>query len=164
MPFSLLSVATQAIGSYLYIDDAQAVPSNYVECNGQAISRISFAAYFALVGTKYGVGDGSTTFNVPDFRGRYSLGRGQGTGLTNRVSGTGGGEETHILALAELTAHAHVQTRFSITPVSGVNLATDTNTGTQVNAVTNTSTQGSGTGHNTMAPFLCGGMFCVKVQ
>ena len=50
------------------------VPSGYLECYGQAISRITYAELFAVTGITYGVGDGSTTFNLPDFRGRPLMG------------------------------------------------------------------------------------------
>lgn len=52
-------------------------PSGWVLCNGVAISRSSFSGLFTAIGTVYGVGDGSTTFNVPDFRGRMAVGAGK---------------------------------------------------------------------------------------
>src|SRR5207302_10745680 len=58
----------------------------------------------------YGVGDGSTTFALPDFRGRVPVGAGQGTSLTNRVLGASGGEEAHVLTAAELASHTHAET------------------------------------------------------
>jgi microcystin-dependent protein len=61
----------------------------------------------ALVVAPYGVGDGNTTFNLPDFRGRTPIGAGQGTGLTNRIRGQKLGEENHLLSVAELASHAH---------------------------------------------------------
>ncbi len=50
------------------------VPTGYLECNGAAVSRTTFAALFAAIGTTYGAGDGSTTFNVPDLRGEFVRG------------------------------------------------------------------------------------------
>jgi len=50
------------------------VPTGYLECYGQAISRVTYAELFAVISTTYGVGDGSTTFNLPDFRGRPLMG------------------------------------------------------------------------------------------
>jgi len=46
------------------------IPSGFLECNGQAVSRTTYSALFAIIGTNYGTGDGSTTFNVPDLAGR----------------------------------------------------------------------------------------------
>ena len=50
------------------------VPSGYLECDGSAISRTTYSALFALVGTTFGAGDGSTTFNIPDLRGEFVRG------------------------------------------------------------------------------------------
>ena len=52
------------------------VPEGYLECNGQEVSRTEYAALFEKIGTKYGSGDGSTTFNVPDLRGEFIRGAG----------------------------------------------------------------------------------------
>lgn len=56
-------------------------PVGWLECNGQAVSRATYAALFAAVGVTHGAGDGSTTFNVPDLRGRCPVGTGTGAGL-----------------------------------------------------------------------------------
>ena len=53
-------------------------PVNWLLCRGQAVSRTTYAALFAVHGTRFGAGDGSTTFNMPDFRGRYPIGFNQG--------------------------------------------------------------------------------------
>lgn len=57
------------------------VPSGWLECDGTAKSRTVYAALFAKIGTAYGVGDGSTTFNVPDLRGRFVRGWDHGAGV-----------------------------------------------------------------------------------
>lgn len=54
-------------------------PTGFLLCDGSAVSRTTYAALFALVSTSYGIGDGSTTFNVPDIRGRSIIGVGTGT-------------------------------------------------------------------------------------
>ena len=56
------------------------VPSGYLECNGAAVSRTTFAALFAIIGTQYGSGNGSTTFNIPDLRGEFIRGFDNGKG------------------------------------------------------------------------------------
>lgn len=71
-------------------------------CDGQETSRTEKADLFALLGTNFGEGDGSTTFNVPDMRGRVPGVVGQGDGLTNRVLGNLIGAEQHILTQQEL--------------------------------------------------------------
>lgn len=73
-------------------------PAGHLLCNGAAVSRTTYADLFAVIGTTYGAGDGSTTFNVPDMRGRFPLGKAaSGTGST--LGGTGGAiDHTHGLA------------------------------------------------------------------
>ena len=83
------------------------VPGSWHLCDGAAVSRTIYPELFALVGSTYGAGDGSTTFNLPDMRSRFALGAGQGTGLTNRVLAATGGEETHVISVAEMPAHNH---------------------------------------------------------
>jgi microcystin-dependent protein len=85
-------------------------PTYWLNCDGSPQSRTTYAALYALVGTTYGAGDGVTTFNLPDLRGRVGLGIGQGSGLTNRVLAAIGGEENHVLVTAELAAHVHTIT------------------------------------------------------
>ena len=57
------------------------IPSGYLECNGTAVNRSTFAALFALIGTQYGAGNGSTTFNLPDLRGEFVRGFDNGRGV-----------------------------------------------------------------------------------
>jgi microcystin-dependent protein len=82
-------------------------PAGWLLCDGSAVSRQTYAGLFAVLGTTWGAGDGSTTFNLPDIRGRAPIGAGQGSGLTNRALGQTGGTETHALTIAELPAHTH---------------------------------------------------------
>lgn len=56
------------------------IPSGYLECNGAAVSRTTYAALFAIIGTQYGAGDGSSTFNIPDLRGEFVRGYDHGRG------------------------------------------------------------------------------------
>tara|TARA_R100000697_G_scaffold5344_1_gene10698 strand:+ start:3918 stop:5033 length:1116 start_codon:yes stop_codon:yes gene_type:complete len=57
------------------------VPTGYLECNGAAVDRTTFAALFAVIGTQYGTGNGSTTFNLPDLRGEFVRGFDNGRGV-----------------------------------------------------------------------------------
>lgn len=78
-------------------------------CDGSAISRTTYADLFTALGTTHGAGNGTSTFNVPDLRGRFVVASGSGTGLTSRTLGANGGAETHTLTAAEsgVPAHSH---------------------------------------------------------
>ena len=81
-------------------------PSGYLLCNGAAVSRTTYAALFSAIGTNYGVGDGSTTFNVPNLQGRVPVGYSSADAEFN-VRGETGGAKTHTLASNEIPAHVH---------------------------------------------------------
>ena len=81
-------------------------PVGFAFCDGQTLAIAQNDALFALIGTTYG-GDGQTTFNLPDLRGRIPVHAGQGPGLSNYVLGQSGGSETVTLTAPQLPAHAH---------------------------------------------------------
>jgi microcystin-dependent protein len=83
-----------------------AAPSGWLECNGQAVSRTTYARLFTAIGTTFGAGDSSTTFNVPDGRGRVKAGFNSGDTDFNAVGDTGG-HKTHTLTTSQLPSHAH---------------------------------------------------------
>lgn len=76
-------------------------------CDGSAVSRLSYSVLFSVIGTTYGAGDGVSTFNLPDLRGRVAMGSGQGTGLSLRSVGERLGEERHTLTAGEMPRHQH---------------------------------------------------------
>jgi microcystin-dependent protein len=75
---------------------------NWLICDGRAISRTQYSNLFTAIGSAFGSGDGSTTFNIPDLRGRVAGAIGQGSGLTNRTLGNNLGTETHTLSSSEV--------------------------------------------------------------
>jgi microcystin-dependent protein len=78
-------------------------PSDWMLCQGQALLRADYAALFAVLGTKYGDGDGSgAEFNLPDTRFRVTVGSD-----ATRALGAAGGVEKHALSLAEAPVHSH---------------------------------------------------------
>lgn len=94
-------------------------PTGWLLCFGQAVSRTTNSRLFAAIGTTYGTGDGSTTFNLPDLRGRVAAGEDDmggtaanrlttgGSGVNGVALGAAGGAETHTLSTSQLPAHNH---------------------------------------------------------
>lgn len=97
-------------------------PGGWLLCHGQAVSRATYANLFAVIGTVFGVGDGSTTFNVPDMRGRVAAGKdnmggvaasrltatGTGNpGVDGSVLGAVGGADRHVITETQMPLHAH---------------------------------------------------------
>jgi len=82
-------------------------PPEWLLCDGSAVDRTLYSQLFAVISTTYGAGDGSTTFNLPDLRGRTVIGSGQGSGLSDRLLGQTVGAETHTLSNSEMPSHSH---------------------------------------------------------
>ena len=90
-------------------------PNGYLLCYGQLVSRTTYSALFAAIGITYGAGDGVTTFQLPDLRGRVisgfdAMGGNAASRLTSigNTLGSAGGSETHTLTESELAAHRHL--------------------------------------------------------
>jgi microcystin-dependent protein len=81
-------------------------PQGYLFAAGQILSISSNTAVFSLVGTTYG-GNGTSTFALPDLRGRAPIGQGQGPGLSNYVLGQAGGTESVTITQDQMPAHSH---------------------------------------------------------
>ena len=145
---------------------ASVAPSGYVLCNGTAISRSTYSDLFGVVGTKYGVGDGSSTFNVPDTRGRFLAGWDAGTSVLTSVTvsmitgasiGNTGGTQAVALAVAQIPSHQHHMwvsgsgsEEGSETGVAGFSSQTDWGA---ISSVSTGSTGGSGS-HSNIPPSL----------
>ena len=151
-------------------------PSGYLLCDGAAVSRTTYAALFAVLGITFGAGNGATTFNLPDLRGRAPIGSGTGdaAGATAHALGSKTGTETHTLVEAELASHTHAITdpEHSHSPNLGDGFLTDVAAGGDLTVPTAGSTArsevatapeatgitidaaGSGTPHNNMQPSL----------
>lgn len=94
-------------------------PSGWLLCYGQAVSRTTYADLFTAIGTTYGTGDGSTTFNMPDLRGRVAAGKDDmggssasritsgGSGIAGSTLGATGGTQTHTLTAGQMPSHTH---------------------------------------------------------
>jgi microcystin-dependent protein len=158
-------------------------PSGFLLCDGSAVSRTTYATLFGVIGTTFGSGDGSTTFNVPDLRGRVPAGKdNMGGSAASRLTsttmtpdgntlGASGGEQTHTLTIAELASHGHdvrgttngiYNTTVGLKDNNCINIQGDDNAnGGTSGLVTNNSASnpyvgstGSGTAHNNVQPTL----------
>ncbi len=171
------------VGGMMPYIGSTAPNSNFVIPIGQAISRTTYATLFALTSTTYGIGDGTTTFNVPDLRGRTTFqidsgGSGKitvaGGNSDGTVLGGTGGAQNHTMTTAEMPAHSHTFTGSALAPHSHTTGATNSSVsysgsggnnsptfGTTATssdsagtpAGTNSST-GGGTAHTIMPPYI----------
>ena len=143
----------------MYAGATTDVPTGWLLCNGAAVSRTTYAQLFAVLDTEYGTGDGSTTFNVPDFVTTNKFPR----AATNDAGrGTTGGESTHILTEAELATHSHSHTHTynRSSGTSGGIFSTPNSSGGYNNGSSSENTgndatsAGSGTAHENKPPFI----------
>lgn len=88
------------LAGFIQMYGAASAPTGWLLCNGAAVSRSTYATLFALIGTTYGAGDGSSTFNVPDMRDKFPV----GSGSTYALNATGGS------ANSTLPSHTHAIT------------------------------------------------------
>jgi len=152
----------------MYAGATTDVPTGWLLCNGAAVSRTTYAQLFAVLDTEYGVGDGSGTFNLPDFVTTNKFPR----AATNDAGrGTTGGSDSVTLTTAQMPSHSH-----SISPnphghtinlqgtnaspgVSGLNTSpfsnvTSQSSHTPATASLSNSSTGSGNSHENKPPFI----------
>ena len=159
-----ISIAQPLIGEIKAYAGSTA-PDGWLICDGSEISRATYAELFDVIGTTYGSGNGTTTFNIPDLAGKMPLGQSSGHAL-----GSSAGAETVTLTTSEMPSHTHVQNQHRHRAFKYTAGAIQTGTAavrvwdegnTQGNSVaytnyetpTNQNTGGGGA-HNNMPPFL----------
>ena len=138
-------------------------PENFMFADGSAISRTTYATLFSIIGTTYGNGDGSTTFNLPDKRERVSVMYKDSStmGTTDASFGTlgaKGGEDTHTLVDNE------IPTGFVTNVTAGNSKTWDVaKTSNSVTSITQTKNTSGGQAHNNLQPyFVCNYIIRVK--
>ena len=151
-------------------------PRQWMLCQGQLLSISQYSALFSLIGTTYG-GDGTSTFALPNLQSRVAMGQGNGAGLTSRVIGQTGGQETVTLTVNQIPGHMHalsgtttVAAAGGQTPGSGVTLGTPSASGGNLYVVDDGSTPpptaeslppascsqaGNSMPHDNIMPVLC---------
>lgn len=152
------------IGAVLGYGGASA-PAKWLLCDGAAVSRATYSRLFGLMGTSFGTGDGSTTFNLPDFRGRFALGKDNlGGSSADRVTaaeadtiGQASGSESHTLTTAQMPSHTHNLRNSAIIFTTGQNVVGPDAGGNSSESI------GGGGAHNNMPPYQTVN-YIVKVQ
>jgi microcystin-dependent protein len=122
------------------------LPDGWLWCNGAAISRTEYDDLFGVIGTTFGNGDGSTTFNLPSLNDKFPVGEGGSLNI-----GDTGGEAEHTLSVAEMPTHNH--TEGIATPVM-INGGLEAPAASSIPSVASTSSTGGGLPHNNLPPYL----------
>ncbi len=147
----------------------ETAPVGWLECNGAAISRTTYSALFSIIGTTHGAGNGSTTFNIPDYRGRFLRGWDHSLGLdpdaasrTNRGDGVSG-DHVGTKQADQYESHAHQNQSLgsanNVTTSAGIDDAAYIDDAAFTNAL-NTNVSGG----NETRPVNINVMFCIKYR
>jgi microcystin-dependent protein len=147
-----------------------AAPQGWAFCDGQLLSVTQYNGLFNLIGFSYG-GDCESMFALPDFRGRFPIHKGQGTGLTPRNLGDSSGLENVVLAQSQMPSHHHhinassvegtqpspqgTYPAYVIDPNSGSPMHTYSGTPNTTMNVAAVTPSGGNQPHDNMPPFLC---------
>jgi len=135
--------STSAISGQILMWPTASAPSGYLLCNGNAVSRTTYAGLYSVIGTTFGTGDGTTTFNLPNYQDRFPIGSGT---IASSIGATGGSKDAVVVSHTHSISdpgHAHtIQVNNSgtsygggpVIPGSGQTYSTDTAfTGISVN-------------------------------
>jgi len=158
------SLPTGAIVQYA----GSSAPTGYLLCNGAAVSRTTYASLYTVIGTTYGTGDGSTTFNLPNLKDKFVLGKGS----TYATLAATGGAATHTLTTSEMPTHLHYNGLADNEVVGFIYGGTTTGVpGSATSSITTedtsrtyqgiTSSVGGSSAHNNMPPYIVLN-YCIK--
>lgn len=133
-------------------------PSEWLFCDGSAVSRTTYADLFDVIGTTYGSGDGSTTFNLPNLKGNVPVGLNSSDSSFDTLGETGG-EKTHTLIVNEIPSHNHQSPKngyFVEDGGSGNNMYTQSGGSFATKSSMDSYTQNTGGGqaHNNLQPYI----------
>lgn len=126
------------------------IPENWLLCDGSAVSRTDYAILFSVIGTTYGVGDGSTTFNLPNLKGKVAVGK-DTTQTEFDMLGETGGEKKHTLTIDEMPSHNHGW-KWSTHATQGTGEWSSDGSGSVADDVI--ANTGGGQPHNILQPYI----------
>jgi microcystin-dependent protein len=126
-------------------------PTGWLLADGSAVSRTTYATLFGVISTTYGSGNGTTTFNVPDLKGKIPVGY-SSTETEFDALGETGGAKTHALTEAELAAHTHTIVTYNPGTAGSQGVSGAFNTSSPGSKTSNST--GSGTAHNNLQPYV----------
>lgn len=132
------------------------IPSGWLLCDGRAVSRTEYAELFKVIGTKHGSGNGSTTFNLPNPKGRTLVGKNSTDTDFNELGKTGG-EKTHTLTVSEMPSHNHlrdIENKIVNNGSGGAWSPSLKGTGNMTDENNSTRNTGGGQAHNNLQPYL----------
>ena len=131
-------------------------PANWLIADGSAVSRSTFSSLFAVIGTQYGAGNGTTTFNLPDLRGRVPVGQ-DAAALripTFNLLAQSSGSATHTLTIPEMPSHTHNLRRGDPGTTRIEEIAYSNGGNAQAARTDGIASTGGGQAHNNLQPYL----------
>ena len=132
-------------------------PTGWLICDGSAVSRTTYADLFNAIGTSYGAGDGSTTFNVPNLKGKVPVGLDLNDTDFDTLGETGG-EKTHTLTTQEMPSHTHTPATTingnSTGYTEGSNWSEGVYTRSTFGVTLSLNNTGGGQSHNNLQPYI----------
>lgn len=146
---------------YVNVGDVKATacptaPEKWLICDGSAVERDKYRKLFGAIGTTYGSGDGSTTFNIPNLKGKVVVGIDSTDTAFNTIGKTGG-EKTHKLTLDEMPSHSHGSSNYSLgqIPIEGNPGQLESGTTYRfTKSDTTTGSKGGDGAHNNLQPYM----------
>lgn len=133
-------------------------PTNWLLCDGREVSRETYSELFAAIGTVWGAGDGSTSFNLPDFTDKFALGAGGDVDLAET-----GGEKTHKMTMEELVPHTHTTGHGTENGGSSYDVALKGRGYSSSESNFETSSTGEGAPFSIMPPYV-GSYYIIKAK
>lgn len=131
------------------------IDPKWLQCDGTELSRETYSDLFSEIGEMYGAGNGTTTFNIPDFRGRVPMAQGTGIDLSPRTTGDMIGAETHQLTISEMPSHNHTLRLRDSQAANNLSIVRAGNADPVAINAGAVGNRGNDTPHNNIQPSIC---------